>query len=209
VREYFRPNFWPNTPDILHEFLQTGGRPAFVVRFLLAAALNANYGIYGPAFELGENTPREPGSEEYINSEKYEIKAWDVEKADSLRELIALVNKARRDNPALQSNDGYIELQTDNDALFAFAKVSEDRSNRIVCVINLDPFTTHSGWVNLPRVALDLPAGEPYEMHDLLDGANYTWRGEWNYVELNPHVLPGHLLRVEWPPRLASLASGT
>jgi starch synthase (maltosyl-transferring) len=204
VREYFRPNFWPNTPDILHEFLQTGGRPAFVVRFLLAAALNANYGVYGPAFELCVNQPREPGSEEYLNSEKYEIKHWDVESSNSLRELIGRVNKARRDNPALQRNDGYLQLETNNDMLFAFAKVGEDGTNRIVAVINLDPVNVQSGWVRLPHVDLNLPSGEPYELHDLLDGANYTWRGEWNYVELNPHVLPGHLLRVEWPQIVAA-----
>jgi len=206
VREYFRPNFWPNTPDILHEFLQTGGRPAFVIRFLLAAALTANYGIYGPAFELGVSQPREPSSEEYLDSEKYEIKRWDIDAPNSLRELIGRVNKARRDNPALQRNDGYLQLETNNDMLFAFAKVSEDGTNRIVSVINLDPHNVQSGWVNLPHAELDLPSGEPYELHDLLDGANYTWRGEWNYVELNPHVLPGHLLRIEWPQRTAARA---
>jgi starch synthase (maltosyl-transferring) len=199
VREYFRPNFWPNTPDILHEFLQTGGRPAFVIRFLLAAATNANYGIYGPAFELCVSRPREPGSEEYLDSEKYEVKQWDREASTSLSEFIGRVNKARRENPALQRNDGYLQLESNNDALFAFAKLSEDGTNRIISVINLDPSSTQSGWVRLPHEALGLPAGEPYEMQDLLDGARYTWRGEWNYVELNPQVLPGHLLRVEWP----------
>ena len=201
VREYFRPNFWPNTPDILHEFLQTGGRPAFVIRFLLAAALNANYGIYGPAFELSLGQPREAGSEEYLDSEKYEVKQWDLKATHSLSEFIGRVNKARRDNPALQRNDGYVQLESNNDSLFAFAKVSEDGTNRIISVINLDPHGTQAGWVRLPHEALGLPAGEPYEMQDLLDGARYSWRGEWNYVELNPHVLPGHLLRVEWPQR--------
>ena len=203
VREFFRPNFWPNTPDILHEFLQTGGRAAFVIRFLLAAALNANYGIYGPAFELCVADPREPGSEEYLDSEKYEVKNWDLKAPHSLSEFISRVNKARRENPALQRNDGYLELEANNDALFAFAKLSEDGTNRIVSVINLDPHRTQAGWVRLPHDELGLPAGEPYEMLDLLDGARYTWRGEWNYVELNPLVLPGHLLRVEWPPREA------
>ena len=214
VREYFRPNFWPNTPDILHEYLQTGGRPAFVIRFLLAATLNANYGIYGPAFELCVGEPREPGSEEYLDSEKYEIKDWDLESSGSLREFIARVNQARRDNPALQRNDGYVrasvrpfytyvQLETNNDSLFAFAKLDEEGANRIVSVINLDPFNTQAGWVRAPHDALGLPSGEPYELRDLLDGAHYTWRGEWNYVELNPNVLPGHLLRVEWPPREA------
>ena len=203
VREYFRPNFWPNTPDILHEFLQTGGRPAFVIRFLLAATLNANYGIYGPAFELCVSQPREPGSEEYLNSEKYEIKSWDLKAPHSLSEFIGRVNKARRENPALQRNDGYVQLETNNDALFAFAKVGEDGTNRIVSVINLDPFNVQPGWVRLRHDEMGVPSGEPYEMHDLLDGAHYTWRGEWNYVELNPQVLPAHLLRVDWPNRAA------
>ncbi len=201
VREYFRPNFWPNTPDILHGYLQEGGRPAFVIRFLLAAALSANYGIYGPAFELCESQPWGPGSEEYLDSEKYEVKDWDLKATHSLSEFIGRVNQARRENPALQRNDGYTELETDNDALFAFAKVSEDGTNRIVGVINLDPAKTQAGWVQTPHDAVGLPSGEVYEMLDLLDGARYTWRGEWNYVELNPDVLPGHLLRVEWPPR--------
>jgi starch synthase (maltosyl-transferring) len=205
VREYFRPNFWPNTPDILHEFLQTGGRPAFVIRLLLAAALNANYGIYGPSFELCVAEPREPGSEEYLDSEKYEIKDWDLKATHSLSEFISRVNKARRENPALQRNDGYVELETNNDSLLAFAKLSEDGTNRIVSIINLDPDNTQAGWIRAPHDELGTPSGEPYEMRDLLDGARYTWRGEWNYVELNPHVLPGHLLRVEWPEREAAV----
>jgi starch synthase (maltosyl-transferring) len=200
VREYFRPNFWPNTPDILHEFLQHGGRPAFVIRLLLAATLSANYGIYGPSFELCVGAPRELGSEEYLDSEKYEIKHWDIKAPHSLSELIGRVNKVRRDNPALQGNDGYRQLECNNEQIFAYAKLSEDGANRIVCVVNLDPHNVQSGWVRVPAEDFGLRPGAPYEMLDLLDGARYTWHGEWNYVELNPHVLPGHLLLVvEWP----------
>ena len=200
VREYFRPNFWPNTPDILHEYLQTGGRPAFVIRLLLAATLSANYGIYGPAFELCVSQPREAGSEEYLDSEKYEIKHWDLEAPQSLRELIGRVNRARRDNPALQRNDGYRQLECNNEQIFAYAKLSEDGANRIICVVNLDPHNVQSGWVRVPAGDFGLRQGEAYEVLDLLDGARYTWHGEWNYVELNPQVLPGHLLLVvEWP----------
>jgi starch synthase (maltosyl-transferring) len=199
VREYFRPNFWPNTPDILHEYLQQGGRPAFVIRLLLAATLNANYGIYGPAFELCVNVPREPGSEEYRDSEKYEVKHWDLKAPQSLSELIGRVNKARRENAALQRNDGYRELESSNEQIFAYAKLSEDGTNRIICVVNLDSHNVQSGWVRVPAGDFGLRQGENYEMHDLLDGARYTWHGEWNYVELNPRVLPGHVLRVEWP----------
>jgi starch synthase (maltosyl-transferring) len=199
VREYFRPNFWPNTPDILHEVLQHGGRPAFVMRLLLAATLTANYGMYGPAFELLEHVPRERGSEEYLHSEKYEVRHWDLNNPDRLSELIAVVNKARRENPALQRDDGFRLLEASDDNLMAYAKVSADGTNRIVCVVNMDPYNTHSGWVRVPVEALGIPQGSAYELVDLLDGARYTWRGEWNYVELNPQVLPGHVLRIEWP----------
>ena len=201
VKEYFRPNFWPNTPDILHEFLQHGGRPAFVIRLLLAATLTANYGMYGPAFELMEHTPREPGSEEYLHSEKYEVRHWNLEDPDSLSPLIAVVNRARRENPALQRDDSFQLLECSEDHLMAFAKVSPDGANRVVCVVNMDPYATHAGWVRVPVEALGLTPGAPYDLVDLLDGARYTWHGEWNYVELNPHILPGHILRIDWPQR--------
>src|SRR5207249_1250325 len=114
VREFFRPNLWPNTPDILHAYLQNGGRPAFMTRLILAATLGASYGMYGPAFELCAAAPREPGSEEYLNSEKYEIKKWEVDSPVSLRSVIAHVNRVRRENSALQSNTGLAFHPTDN-----------------------------------------------------------------------------------------------
>jgi len=200
VEEYFRPNFWPNTPDILHAYLQDGGRPAFVVRLVLAATMCSSYGIYGPAFELCLSEPREPGSEEYLNSEKYEIKHWDLDQAHSLSEIIARVNRIRRENLALQRNDTFRVLEVDNDQLLAFAKASEDGSNRMLIVVNLDPRNTQSGWVRVPEDGFGVVRGRPYELHDLMDGARYTWHGEWNYVELNPNVLPAHVLRLEWPP---------
>jgi starch synthase (maltosyl-transferring) len=203
VREYFRPNFWPNTPDILHEFLQHGGRPAFVIRLLLAATLTANYGMYGPAFEFMQHVPREPGSEEYLHSEKYEIHHWDLDNPDSLCELIAVVNRTRRENRALQRDDGLHLLEASDDNLMAYAKVSADGANRIICIVNMDPYTAHAGWVRVPVEELGIPAGSAYELVDQLDGARYTWHGEWNYVELNPHVLPGHVLRIDWPLNLA------
>src|SRR5581483_8392941 len=119
VREYFRPNFFVNTPDILHEYLQTGGRPAFIARLVLAATLAANYGIYGPPFELVQNTPREPGSEEYLDSEKYEVRHWDIDDPSSLRHVIARLNQVRRSHAPLQTNDGLRFHATDNDALIA------------------------------------------------------------------------------------------
>src|SRR5688572_7899209 len=134
-REYFRPNVWPNTPDILTEYLQHGGRPAFTARLLLAATLAASYGIYGPAFELIERVPRDPGSEEYLDSEKYEIRAWDLERPESLRYLIARVNAIRRENPALQ-DDATLEFVTaDNDELIAYVKATADLSNMLLVVV--------------------------------------------------------------------------
>jgi starch synthase (maltosyl-transferring) len=197
VREFFRPNFWPNTPDILHEFLQTGGRPAFMIRLVLAATLTANYGIYGPVFELCVNTPREPASEEYLNSEKYEVGHWDLEASQSLRHFIARVNQARREHTALQRNDGFTLLEVNNDQMLAYTKARPDGADRIICVVNLDPFGRQSGWVRLPPDVLGKQPGEAYALHDLLDDARYTWRGEWNYVELDPNVLPAHLLHLE------------
>jgi starch synthase (maltosyl-transferring) len=207
VREYFRPNFWPNTPDILHEYLQTGGRPAFMTRFVLAATLSANYGIYGPAFELCVNLPGEPGSEEYLDSEKYEVMFWDLDAPHSLREFIGRVNRIRRQNPSLQRNDGFQLLDTNNDQLFAYSKQSED-GNRVMVVVNLDPHNLQSGWLRVPYDELGVVPGESFELHDLLDGGRYTWRGEWNYVELNPHILPAHILRLESPVAGRELSGG-
>jgi starch synthase (maltosyl-transferring) len=196
VREFFRPHLWPNTPDILSEYLQSGGRPAFMARLILAATLGASYGIYGPAFELCESQPREPGSEEYLNSEKYEIKSWDWERPDSLRELIGRVNRIRRENPALRQDWNLAFHPVDNENLLCFSKRTEESANLIVAVVNLDAFHTQSGWVTLPLDSLGIDPAQPYQMHDLLTGARYIWHGPRNYVELNPAVLPAHIFRV-------------
>ena len=196
VREFFRPNQWPNTPDILTEFLQMGGRAAFTIRLLLAATLGANYGIYGPAFELLENRPVRHGSEEYLNSEKYEIRHWDLDRADTLRPLIARVNEIRNSNQALQ-NDWSLKFRpTDNDQLLAYTKESEDRSNLILTVVNLDPHHTQVGFVTLPLDELEIPIDRAYEAEDLLSGERYLWNGPRNYVELNPARLSGHILKI-------------
>jgi starch synthase (maltosyl-transferring) len=195
-RNYFRPSVWPNTPDILHEFLQHGGRPAFMIRLILAATLAASYGIYGPAFELGEHRPREAGSEEYLNSEKYELRCWDLEKPDSLRHLIARVNRIRRENPALHSDWGLHFHSTDNDQLLCYSKATADRSNVLLMAVSLDAHHVQSGWVSLALHELGLEASAPYEVHDLLTEARYTWQGPRNYVRLDPHVLPAHILRL-------------
>ena len=196
LRDFFRPNQWPNTPDILTEFLQIGGPAVFGIRLLLAATLGANYGIYGPAFELMDNVPLRRGSEEYLNSEKYEIRHWDLDRPDSLRPLITRVNEIRNENAALQ-NDWSIRFHlTENDQLISYSKESDDRSNLILVVVNLDPHYTQSGMVTLPLAELEIPLDRGYEAEDLLTGARYLWNGPRNYVELSPSKLPGHILRI-------------
>jgi starch synthase (maltosyl-transferring) len=193
VREYFRANLWPNTPDILTDFLQHGGRPAFMIRLLLAATLGANYGIYGPALELGENRAVREGSEEYLDSEKYQIRDWDLDDPQSLAELIARVNQIRREQVALQSDWSLRFHPVNNDQLIAYSKMTNDFLNIIIVVVNLDPHHTQSGMVDLPLQEFHLDAVVPYQMHDLLSDARYVWRGPHNYVELNPQRLPAHI----------------
>jgi starch synthase (maltosyl-transferring) len=196
VREYFRPHLWPNTPDILTEYLQHGGRPAFLIRLVLAATLGASYGIYGPAFELCEPRPRFEGSEEYLDSEKYEIRSWDLEQRHSLQEFMARVNRIRRENPALQSNQGLHFHTVDNPELLCYSKSTADRSNVVLVVVNLSPYHVHSGWVELQLDALGLDPIQPAQMHDELSDARYIWHGERHYVELHPQVVPAHIFRL-------------
>jgi starch synthase (maltosyl-transferring) len=195
-REYFRPNVWPNTPDILNDYLQVGGRPAFVVRLILAATLSANYGIYGPAFELGENVPREPGSEEYLHSEKYQLRQWDLDRSDSLRHFIARVNRIRREHPALQRDRGLRFHPIDNDQLLAYSKCAEEAEDALVMVVNLDVHHDQSGWLSLPLEDFGLDADQQYQVEDLLSGARYIWQGPTNYVALSPRGQSAHILRL-------------
>jgi starch synthase (maltosyl-transferring) len=196
VREYFRPNLWPNTPDILPEYLQFGGRPAFMIRLVLAATLGASYGIYGPCFELFESQPREPGSEEYLNSEKFELRHWDIQRPDSLKDFIARVNRIRRENTALQGDLNLDFYPVDNEQLICYAKFSEDGANIILMVVNLDPHHTQGGWLELPLGELGLDPGQPYQVHDLLGEARFLWHGPRNYVELDPKVAPAYIFRL-------------
>jgi starch synthase (maltosyl-transferring) len=195
-REYFRPNLWPNTPDILHEYLQFGGRPAFVARVTLAATLSANYGIYGPAFELLEREPKEPGSEEYLNSEKYEVRQWDLGRAESLHRYIARLNRIRRDNAALQTDWNLRFHGVDNEELICYSKTTADLDNIIVTVVNLDPHHRQSGFVELPLDEWDMAAGQVYQVHDLLSDARYLWTGRRNYVALDPEGSQAHVFRL-------------
>ncbi|HMO59970.1 MAG TPA: alpha-1,4-glucan--maltose-1-phosphate maltosyltransferase, partial [Roseiflexaceae bacterium] len=193
VRDYFGANLWPNTPDILPEYLQFGGRPAFIARLVLAATLGPAYGIYGPAFELCDNEPMAPGREEYLNSEKYEIRAWDIDRPDSLRPLIARVNAARRQHPALQSNANLRFHPVDNDQLIAYTKSTDDGSDQVLVVVNLDPNYPQSGFLELPLYELGIDPQQPYQVHDLLSDARYIWNGPRNYVALDPQRTQAHL----------------
>jgi starch synthase (maltosyl-transferring) len=202
VLDFFRANLWPNTPDILTEELQTGGVAAFAARLVLAATLASSYGIYGPAFELQASLPRQPGSEEYLHSEKYEVRAWDTEDPASLAPLVAAVNAARRANPALQ-HDGNVRFHgVDNDQLIAFSRHRRPRTeggaaNTVVVVVNLDHRYPQTGWVDLDVEALGIDPQKPYGVRDLLTGARFTWAGRRNYVSLDPGRVPAHVLMVE------------
>jgi len=198
VREYLRPNFWPNTQDILTETLQTGGRPASALRFVLAATLAASYGIFGPTFELAEVTPLRAGREEYLDSEKYQVRHWDLDRPGSLRPLITRVNRIRREHPALQQDRTLRFLRTDNERLLAYAKTGEDGGDVVVVIVNLDPRWKQSGWVEVPVLAR--AGNPPYQAEDLLNDLRFTWRTDsWNYVDLDPAVTPAHIVRVPRP----------
>ena len=221
VREYMRPNFFANTPDILHEYLQHGGRPAFEVRLVLAATLAASYGIYS-GYELCENVAVRPGSEEYLDSEKYQIRIRDWNAPGNITELIGRVNRIRREYPALQFNDGLQFHNTDNPALLWFSKSppagplpaesalrseervsarptdvtkrAQDRAGLVFVVANTDPHNLQHGWIEMPIAELGLAPDSTYVVEDLLDGARYTWRGAWNYVRLDPADRMAHIM---------------
>ncbi|TRZ94690.1 MAG: alpha-1,4-glucan--maltose-1-phosphate maltosyltransferase [Rhodocyclaceae bacterium] len=193
-REYFRPNLWPNTPDILPEFLQYGGRPGFLLRVALAATLGASYGIYGPAYELMDHEPIRPGSEEYLDSEKYQLRHWDLGRPDSLRDYIARLNRIRRENPALQSDWNLAFHAVDNPLMLCYSKTAGD--DTLVMVANLDPHHVQAGWIDLPLAALGVPSDKPYQAHDLLSGAHFLWQGSRNFVSLDPQASPLHILRL-------------
>jgi starch synthase (maltosyl-transferring) len=195
-RDYFRPNAWPNTPDILPAALQYGGRPVFMARVALAATLAASYGIYGPAFELLAHQALKEGGEEYLDSEKFQLRAWDRERPDSLADFIAVLNRLRRENPALQTDAGLRFLTIDNAQMIAYAKTTPDLSNIVVCVVNLDPHHVQSGWLEIDPVALGMDPQQTYQMHDELSGAYYLWHGARNYVSLDPQRCPAHVMQL-------------
>lgn len=194
-RNYFRPNFWPNTPDILPYHLQHQGENIFILRLALAATLSSNYGIYGPPYEFYENQPVE-GKEEYFNSEKYEVKKYDWRRVNRMTDIITILNKSRKEHKALQStwNIHFCEVHDPN--LIAYIKLTDDLKDIILVVVNLDPHNTHSGYVQLPKHLLKLTDKINIKLHDLMTDDHYTWTNEWNYVELNPYKIPFHLFTV-------------
>jgi starch synthase (maltosyl-transferring) len=197
VREYLRPNLFTNTPDILHEYLQRGGRPAFQARLVLAATLGASYGIYS-GFELLENVPVRPGSEEYHDSEKYQIRPRNFDRADSLSELIREVNAIRAAHPALHGDWTLAFHPTDNDQLISYSKRTPDGSDLILVVANLDPVNMQHGWITLPLDRWKVSPTAAIEAVDLLSNERYYWRGERNYVRLDPQLRVAHILQLIW-----------
>ena len=203
LKYYMRPNFWPNTPDILHEELQTGGRPKFLIRLFLAATLSSNYGMYGPAYELCEHLPVGEGREEYLDSEKYEIKQWDIDRPGNIRAEITRINQIRKANPALQRTDNITFVRVEASAgvehqkMICYVKRSPDDRNVILSVVNLDASSTHGGWLRFPLELFGLSHDHHFMVEDLLSGKSFNWNGEWNFVELNPHDMPAHVFRVE------------
>jgi starch synthase (maltosyl-transferring) len=195
VAEFFRPNFWPNTPDILHEELQKGGRPAFLSRFVLAATLAANYGIYGPAFELCENTPIQPGSEEYLNSEKYQLRHWNIEEPQNLQTFIARVNEIRRKHPALQSNRRLHFHATDQPFLLCYSKTDAEKKDVILVAVNLHHQDTQAGGVDLDLAELGIQPDQSFDVHDLLTDRHYRWTGARNYIRLDAGQ--SHIFHIE------------
>ncbi|MBV9282732.1 MAG: hypothetical protein JOZ41_21865 [Chloroflexi bacterium] len=196
MKEYYRGNLWPNTPDILHEFLQRGGLPAFRLRLVLAATLSSVYGIYS-GYELGINTPVRPGSEEYLNSDKYQLNAYNWGQPHYLGNFIGQVNRIRRENPALQLYDNLqFYSNSSNDNVIMYGKATPDGRNRILVAVNLDPFNAQETWAGVPYWDWGFAPDEPYQMHDLLSGETYTWRGEYNYIRLDPGKQPAHIFLV-------------
>ncbi len=195
MKHYFRPNFWPNTHDINPYSLQGGHEPLFLIRYFMAATLSSNYGIFGPTYEYMVHEPY-PNKEEYIFSEKYEIKHWDWNHTNKLTYLITQVNRIRKENSALQLTNNLTFCTINDDSLLAYLKTHSD-GNRILCIVNLDGYNRKSGMVNVPLHQIGKNENQEYGVHDLITGMKYIWKDAQNYVELDPSLLPFHLFRIE------------
>lgn len=195
-RNYFRPNFWPNTPDILPYHLQHQSENIFILRLALAATMSSNYGIYGPPYEMCDNDPV-PGKEEYNNSEKYEVKKYDWKRTNRMTDIITILNKARKEHRALQSTWNIRFCAIENPNLIAYIKSTPDLTDIILTVVNLDPHNKHQGYVQLPKALLGLGDFINVKLNDLVTGEWFTWTQEWNYVELEPNRMPFHLFELK------------
>lgn len=197
VKEYFLPSFWPNTPDILHEDLQKGNRATFMGRYILAATLSSNTGIYGPAFELLDREPF-PGKEEYNHNEKYQLKSWDWDCPGNLKNDIARVNAIRHSHVALQSARSVQFVDTDNPRVLAYLRCSDDRSDKLLIIVNFNWHSTQSGFVELPLAEMGIGSDRPYTVTDLFDPSLpvYDWRGARNFFKLDPHRAPAHIFAI-------------
>ncbi len=198
LREYMRPNFWPNTPDILPYELMGADSNAFALRYAMAATLSSNYGLYGPAYEFLENTGNdETGKDEYFNSEKYEIREYDWDARNRITDLYTAINRIRKDNKALQTTWNLHFTRTDNDLLMSYIKLTDDLSNVIWCIVNFDTQFKQSGWVEVPKKLLAIEGRVHLKVTDLLTNEIFHWFNDWNYVELNPSKYPIHIFKVE------------
>ncbi|MEY2556189.1 MAG: hypothetical protein QOF93_1333, partial [Verrucomicrobiota bacterium] len=194
MREYFRGNLWPNTPDILPPYLQDGGRPAFIIRAVLAATLSPLYGIYS-GYELCENEAL-PGREEYVDSEKYQFKERDWDAPGNIKDWITRLNEIRRTNRALRFYDNLRFYDADNDAIICYGKMTAARDNIILVVVNLDPHRKQQSFIDVPIDQFGTMEGDAYQVHDLLSEARYIWHGRRNYIELDPEIQPAHIFRI-------------
>jgi starch synthase (maltosyl-transferring) len=200
MRDYFRANLWPNTPDILPFFLQHGGRPAFMIRSALAATLSPIYGIYS-GFELCENAAL-PNREEYLDSEKYQWKERDWNAAGNIKSFITRLNRIRQENRALQQYDNLRFYPAENENVLFYGKMTEARDNLILVIVNLDPWQSHDAFIDVPVEEFGWLPSESYQVHDLLWDERYLWHGKRNFVRLDPHTKPVHIFRVRrWVSR--------
>jgi starch synthase (maltosyl-transferring) len=195
LRYYFRPNFWPNTPDILPPELTAGGETAHIIRLILAATMSSSYGVYGPVYEYAMTEPM-PGKEEYIDNEKYEIRHWKWDEYTRIGEIMTRLNRIRKTNAALHATNNIVFAETTNDQIICYCKSDKQTGNLLVIVVNLDPMNTHAAEVKLPLKKLGLLPGVPYKAADLLSGDTFYWQESWNYVELRPYEMPAHILHI-------------
>lgn len=197
MKDYFRPNFWPNTPDINPWMLQGGNENLYIVRHMMAATLSSNFGMYGPVYEQIEHAPV-IGKEEYLNSEKYEVRHWDWTKMSKLSTLIGKINKIRKEHKALQETNNIDFCQIENERILAYFKQSQDKSDNLLFAVNLDPYNRQGGWVQVPKHKMGLTNEQPIRVTDLITGNSYIWNQEWNYVELDPYQIPYHIFSIHY-----------